>query len=434
MRSVVPWLVGVLMSATLITAGALPLLSEAQAGSVTEPTATPHISTPTPRPVPATQTQESRRAPRISDAEKRASSTAHKKPLRALDTCEMRFSAVGASFTQANTKGQPDADGGAWMASGEVGDRSWAYWTDADPQLLLDGGWALGGQKTSDLAERAQRSWFPVDTNLVILAGTNNLLQGTPIEDARGDIEKIVRISGISPERVYLVQLPPSNITPDRIEPYNAMLAKTARDNGFHLVDVSTFLDNGSGGYIDGATEDGIHLTKDNAVLVGRSIAAAINANSGCQNLPEFTDAAEENDLGNPVDVPHCDLPDGACVQLFEHGALRRSNAGEATLLPARLTEKWREFGIGALGYPVKAPECTSEGCVTRFALGTVYSTKDEAFAVRGAILAEYRKQGGHAGRLGRPTSDETCDDEGCEQTFTGGTIAWTPATGARVS
>lgn len=427
-----PSLVGFLVAATLITVGALPLLGPARAevpAPAPRPSATPAPVVVPPAPTPAAT------AP-ISEAEKRASSTGFKKPLRDLGTCEMRFSAVGASFTQANS---PGGDAGSPMLDGRVGDGSWAYWANEDPQLLLDGGWALGGQETGDIAERVRRSWFPVDTNLVILLGTNNLLHGTPIDQAPADIEKIVRVSGISPDRIYLVELPPSDVTPDLIDPYNAMLADTARANGYHLVDVSTFLNNGDGAYRAGATVDGIHLTKENAQLVGRSIAAAINANSGCRRLPAFDAAAAEHELGDPVDVPRCDLPDGGCVQLFERGALRRSNDEAPTLLPEPITAAWRAFGVPALGYPTEDPVCgppdglPDGACRTRFEHGTMYSRGADAWVVRGDILTAYREQQGPAGRLGLPTGNEQCTAEGCTQRFDGGTIGWTAATGARV-
>lgn len=443
-RQILPWLVGVVTSASLIAAGALPSISDARADAPTAAVATPAASptvTPSPTPksapvAPAMVNRPAKSPPTITRAEREASAKPFKDPLRELGTCEMRFSAVGASFTQANSEDVVD-DGkdGSWMAEGKVGNRSWAYWANEDPQLLLDGGWAQGGLETSDIAERVQRSWFPVDTNLVILLGTNNLLHGTPINEAPADIERIVRTSGISPDRVYLVQLPPSNVTPEKIGPYNKMLATTAAENGFHLVDVSTFLDSGSGSYRQGATNDGIHLTRDNAQRVGRSIAAAINANSGCQRLPAFDEMAAEHDLGDPVDVPHCELPDGGCVQLFQRGALRRSNAGDPTLLPARVTKTWRDFGVAALGNPIENPNCEidADACRTRFELGTMYSTDDEAFVVRGDILRTYRDQGSEEGSLGVPTAEEICDDDGCSQAFEGGTIEWTPTEGAEI-
>jgi uncharacterized protein with LGFP repeats len=52
------------------------------------------------------------------------------------------------------------------------------------------------------------------------------------------------------------------------------------------------------------------------------------------------------------------------------------------------------------------------------------------------AVFTPYRdvwaRQGGEAGRLGYPTTDEICGG-GCYQRFQGGTITWSPASGMRV-
>lgn len=381
MRNVMPFFVGIAAAATLIAAGWLPSTDAAQAlpsvdQQVTPASPAPSASgtpkgvaapgeegpksqatgaatptpdaTPTPTPTelpeptkPGDPTPESSveplsspaaPAPSISDAERRASNTEHKDPARKLETCEVRMSAVGASFTQANSESSGTRADGTWLREGDLGNGSWAYWADADDNVVVDGGWALGGSETGDIVQRVERSWFPVDTNLVILLGTNNLLHGSSIEAASADIERIARTSGLAPENIYVVQLPPSNITPDGIGPYNEMLAQTARANGYHVVDVSTFLDDGTGRYKDGATTDGIHLTQANARRVGQTIAANINANAGCRTIPEFEEFAADNDLGKALAPPNCDFPDGRCEQTFEGGTLVRSNTVDAQL------------------------------------------------------------------------------------------------------
>ncbi|MFC7755364.1 LGFP repeat-containing protein [Tsukamurella soli] len=61
------------------------------------------------------------------------------------------------------------------------------------------------------------------------------------------------------------------------------------------------------------------------------------------------------------------------------------------------------------------------------------FSPKTGAHAVGGAIAGEYERVGGPASVLGLPTSDETAtpDHKGRYQQFQGGTMYWTPATGA---
>lgn len=443
MKQALPWCVGVAASASLIAAGMqqVPPLAHAEATS-----AAGIASAVTPAAEGAASggpaglhgfATKPRTAPKISEAEQKASSVPFKQPSQPLQGCQMRFSAVGASFTEANSEElQRDGKPGVWLQQDKVGDRSWAYWASQDPNLVLDGGWALGGQRTSDIADKVQRSWFPVDTRLVVLLGTNNLIQGGDNASARADIERIVRISGLSPDRVFLVQLPPSNVTPGAIAGYNEMLRTTARENGFHLVDANTFLNNGKGGYREGMTTDGIHLTRDNARLVGRSVAAAINATSGCQELPEFMAAAKENDLGKPQGVPRCNLPDGGCVQEFERGALRRSNSTKAAVIPRAVVAAWHEYGgVTALGDPLTDNTCDlpDEACRTRFERGSIVTVGDRTMVVRGAIADAWSTAGGVKGDLGLPRGDEECSVGTCTQSFAGGTVTWSPTAGTSI-
>ncbi len=89
---------------------------------------------------------------------------------------------------------------------------------------------------------------------------------------------------------------------------------------------------------------------------------------------------------------------------------------------------------IPALGGCLTPEYAVKGGRAQDFATGQMYfSSATGAHAVGGAIAGEYDRVGGPASNLGFPTSDElaTPDHKGRYQQFQGGTMYWTPATGA---
>lgn len=189
--------------------------------------------------------------------------------------CHIHFSAVGASFTQA---GQWNPRGSR-LHSDTIRPRSWAFWTDADPNLELVGGWALAGQTTRDVAERADPDWFPEsDHHLVILLGTNDVLIDEPDLDVGANLDHIVATADVPPERVLLLLLPPNNHAPSETRAFNDRLRQIAADRDWDLLDVGTAMDDGRGWFRTGVSHDGTHLTVPWARYVGESVAAALRA------------------------------------------------------------------------------------------------------------------------------------------------------------
>lgn len=114
-----------------------------------------------------------------------------------------------------------------------------------------------------------------------------------------------------------------------------------------------------------------------------------------------------------------------------------------AHLLRGAVLREWRELGAGdALGYPTTDIVSTSDGAGADFSFADGasirWSPAAGAHAIKGAIRDAWLAQGGAAGPLGEPASDErTADGIGRFQRFTGdggrALIAWSPATGAHV-
>ena len=90
----------------------------------------------------------------------------------------------------------------------------------------------------------------------------------------------------------------------------------------------------------------------------------------------------------------------------------------------------------GYLGLPTGAESCglTGGGCSQDFQGGSIdWSPASGAHATDGAILATWRNLGSQDGYLGYPSGDPVCirTNPGCSQEFQGGTITWTASTGA---
>ena len=110
------------------------------------------------------------------------------------------------------------------------------------------------------------------------------------------------------------------------------------------------------------------------------------------------------------------------------------------------IERKWRRFSgpSGVLGKPVAAERLSDDrsGAYQRFQHGTITHKRPngdfnegEAFATWGAIYAHWQKNGGADGELGFTKTDELVppDQQGRLNHFEGGSIYWSPKTGAHI-
>jgi uncharacterized protein with LGFP repeats len=148
---------------------------------------------------------------------------------------------------------------------------------------------------------------------------------------------------------------------------------------------------------------------------------------------------ANGGSLGYPTSAESCTLSNGGCFQAFQNGYIVGDSATgwwESTDGPVR--NEWATLGYqdGRLGYPTSNPDCStqpSSGCVQSFQGGVVlWSQATGAWQVWGAIAGRYYQMGANGGSLGYPTSDEYCNlkNSGCYQVFQNGYIVGSPATG----
>ena len=145
-----------------------------------------------------------------------------------------------------------------------------------------------------------------------------------------------------------------------------------------------------------------------------------------------------EYGLGLPTAKETCGLRNGGCYQLFTGGAIYWSPSTGAHIVRGGIASRWASSGgqNGFLGYPRATQVCGQRagGCLQSFQGGTIYwSPATGAWTVKGAIGGRYSASGAHRGSLGYPVALEACGQpaSGCIQRFQFGTIYWSPATGA---
>ena len=142
--------------------------------------------------------------------------------------------------------------------------------------------------------------------------------------------------------------------------------------------------------------------------------------------------------LGKPIGNKFCGLRDGGCGQHFENGSVYSSPSSGEHVVKGAIRDKWAALGweTGQLGYPTSDEFCNLRdgGCAQRFQGGLIYWTPNTgAHPVWGAIGTAYADVRWESSTLGYPISDEFCNlrDGGCGQRFQGGLIYFSKATGA---
>ncbi|WP_369253413.1 LGFP repeat-containing protein [Geodermatophilus amargosae] len=147
----------------------------------------------------------------------------------------------------------------------------------------------------------------------------------------------------------------------------------------------------------------------------------------------------ESGPLGYPASAQTCGLTDAGCLQSFTGGTVYWTrDTGAHPVLPGPIADAWatQRWESGPLGYPTGSRTCglTGGGCLQSFENGTYYTTAATGThaVLAGPIADAWATQRWESGPLGYPTGDQVCDQaDRCRQTFTGGTLYSTPATGA---
>ncbi|WP_051515784.1 hypothetical protein [Candidatus Blastococcus massiliensis] len=177
-------------------------------------------------------------------------------------------------------------------------------------------------------------------------------------------------------------------------------------------------------------TFQGGHLVRD---VTGRPALVW-----GALGSPWRSTGGADGRLGRPLGEPACGRRAGGCSQHFQGGSVYWSPASGAHVVLGAIGQRWAQQGreLGGLGYPVGGEVCglRGGGCFQAFQGGSVYwSPASGAHVVLGAIGQRWAQQGWELGGLGYPVGNEVCGlrDGGCFQPFQGGAVYWSPRSGA---
>lgn len=149
-------------------------------------------------------------------------------------------------------------------------------------------------------------------------------------------------------------------------------------------------------------------------------------------------DPFPERSFGFPV-TDETSTPDG--VGRYNHftvGSIYWTPSTGAHRVSSELRDVWARMGWerGPLGYPTRgdAPTADGRGRSVRFQGGAVVASPEYGVhEVHGGIAASWQRHGAEQGLLGPPATDElpTPDGRGRFNHFQGGSVYWTPTTGA---
>lgn len=142
--------------------------------------------------------------------------------------------------------------------------------------------------------------------------------------------------------------------------------------------------------------------------------------------------------LGSPLIEEQITADGNGRFRNFQGGAIYWIPNIGAYEVHGSIYAKWLEFGLetGLLGYPMtdETPAPDGIGRFNHFQYGSIYWTPDTgAWEVHGSIRDKWASLGWETGLLGYPLTDETVTPDGVGRFnhFQGGSIYWTPNTGA---
>ncbi|WP_433874130.1 D-alanyl-D-alanine carboxypeptidase family protein [Sinomonas atrocyanea] len=196
-----------------------------------------------------------------------------------------------------------------------------------------------------------------------------------------------------------------------------------------------------TGGLVCGLRDGGCYQWYGTVGILWSPASGAQPSSPGAIRQAWVAQGYENGRLGYPTSAENCGLAGGGCRQTYQGGTLYWTvSTGANAATPGAILQAWTSQGSenGRLGYPVGGEVCglRDGGCYQMFAGGGIlWSPASGAYAsTPGAIRQAWVAQGYENGRLGYPTSGESCGlrDAGCVQSFQGGALYWTAATGAQ--
>ncbi|MCP2637510.1 SGNH/GDSL hydrolase family protein [Microbacterium sp. HD4P20] len=141
-------------------------------------------------------------------------------------------------------------------------------------RFTVVGGWAVDGATTASMAEGVSHAAGA--DQLVIMAGTNDLAVGVPIEEIKRNVLEIS--NRVSARDVLLVAIPPLNFLPAEAMQFNQSLSTMAAEHDWGYVDPWVELRETDGTWSAPFLTDGVHTSDEGYAAAGRAIAGHLEA------------------------------------------------------------------------------------------------------------------------------------------------------------
>lgn len=178
---------------------------------------------------------------------------------------QLRTVFVGDSITAADTPGFDSGSGaGSWVRYARADEKSpWAELANV----------GVGGETTTSMRDRFAADALSRNPEaVVIMAGTNDVSQGVPVETTLDNIEAMVTAAREAGSEVWLISAPPSNENGEGVRALTDAERNLAAQLGVPFIDVFSDLAQPDGSWPEGYTEDGTHPTLAGA----QALAAAV--------------------------------------------------------------------------------------------------------------------------------------------------------------
>jgi lysophospholipase L1-like esterase len=175
--------------------------------------------------------------------------------------------AVGDSLATGDGHDSVPSDPGSWTMY--LGDR-----------IDVVGGWRRDGANTQLMADNMADSRADL---LVIMAGTNDIGQGLPLEATLDNLRRIRDKATV--KAVVLAAIPPQADSPERVTSFNESIRNLATESGWTWVDPWASV-RGASGWTEGSSIDGVHPLTPAYRAAGSSIAATVIRLMGVNVLP----------------------------------------------------------------------------------------------------------------------------------------------------
>lgn len=191
---------------------------------------------------------------------------------------------------------------------------------------------------------------------------------------------------------------------------------------------------------VSGLKDGGSFQNFQNGALI-YSPASGARVSTGAIRNTWASMGFEGGRMGYPVSDEVGGLRNGGVFQNYQGGAIIWSPKTGAQISVGAIRNKWAETGFenGGLGYPVTGEigGLRNGGVFQNFEGGSVlWSPSTGAHISVGGIRTVWAATGYESGRLGYPVTDEVggLRNGGVYQNYEGGAIIWSPATGGFVS